>query len=234
VLAGLITGDPSDAGLLNAQLPLQAGQKIDISQLLVKLENDIRNNVAAAINSGQLNVGFGAPNVQGAGSGAASVNFFFGNNSQAQIECYTAAQVIEAKGLLDTIGSDDFNGLGYSYYNIPIKQRTVGSIGDLQNGDWTYFADFDDYETRDQGGSWSGENVIKLGNDSFWGFGLGQGDHSYFYDQILENYNIDTHQNVSHSIPGFNGEEKFIDVAVMAAHLFELRNGKLPPSNCNK
>lgn len=79
-----------------------------------------------------------------------------------------------------------------------------------------------------------GENVIKLGDDSFWGWGMGTGNDSYFYDQILKNYNIDTHQNVSGPIPGFNGEDKFIDVAVMAAHLFELRNDRLPPSNCNK
>jgi hypothetical protein len=201
-LARLITGRASDWKALGISESIKVGQRVNIAPLLVVLEDRMRGNIVAATKS--FNAKFGLPVTPFQGSGSAEVNKFFGGNSVPQCDCTAAAYIVLAKGLLDTIGDRDFDALGYRSQTYPIKRKQPITTSQMKLGDWTYFKNYDDY-LQVAGGAWQGENVIKVGNDQYWGHGGGVRARVSWYSLLRNNYNKESGGESNISNPGVYG-----------------------------
>jgi len=228
-LAELVTGNRADASLLKAPQPIAPGQKVDITPLLTVLEGRLRANVA---NATTLDFGpsFGQINVPTFfNSGSSGVDAFFDDTGvAATVDCGLGALIMLAKGLLDTIGAADFNGLHYQYNKFPTKRLPDPSVGKLKIGDVAFLSNYLDYlqKTHEAQPLWAGENVIKVGDNRYWGFGGGSVmTLDQWYDLLRQNYNEETSQSRTDPLPGFQSAG-FIDVARMAVKRFELRRGR--------
>jgi hypothetical protein len=126
------------------------------------------------------------------------------------------------KGSLDTIGDRDFDALGYRSQTYPIKRKQPITTSQMKLGDWTYFKNYDDY-LQVAGGAWQGENVIKVGNDQYWGHGGGVRARVSWYSLLRNNYNKESGGNRTYPIPGFTGHADFVDVAAVGTSTFDLR-----------
>jgi RHS repeat-associated protein len=224
-LARLITGRASDWSALGIPQDIKAGQKVNIAPLLVVLEDRMRKNVVSATRS--FSASFGLPVTLLQGSGSAEVNQFFSGRTDVQSDCTGAAYLVEAKGLLDTVGAADFDrlsddGQGYRYNTFPRVARD-SALSQLKSGDWTYFRNYDDYPT---GHAWQGENVIKVGDDQYWGFPKGALSLSAWYSALRNAYNAEMGRSRTDPIPGFNRNASFIDVAKVAMGTFDVRKQK--------
>jgi len=112
------------------------------------------------------------PNVQASDA----INDIFVNSDLYRFECATAMVIILYKAVLDTIGERAFN----TYFNQlllydwnvdqDLKIITVRDKNEAYPGDVLYFKNPDhDPKTPE----WQGENAIMLGNDHYFGHGIG-------------------------------------------------------------
>ncbi len=219
-LARLITGRASDWSALGISDKIKAGQKVNIAPLLVVSEDRMRKNVVSATKS--FSASFGLPVTPSQGTGSAQVNQFFSGSTDVQSDCTGAGYLVQAKGLLDTISASDFDALRYRYNTFPRVGRD-STLSQLKLGDWTYFKNYDDYPA---GHAWQGENVIKVGNDQYWGFPKGTLSQSAWYSALRDAYNAEMGKNRTDPIPGFNGNASFSDVAKVGMATFDLRKQK--------
>ncbi|ANE47718.1 hypothetical protein SY83_17130 [Paenibacillus swuensis] len=108
---------------------------------------------------------------------AAGIKDIFVHGPKYAFECAVAVVILMYKAVLDTIGEESFNTLFpdlelYSWNNdrdLGLTNRVIDS-GYALPGDILYFKNPD--VNRDKL-EWQGENVIKMGNDLYYGHGLG-------------------------------------------------------------
>jgi len=91
-------------------------------------------------------------------------------------ECATAILIVFYKGVLDTIGDDVFNTyfkdlyLRDWNYDSDLQLVLLQDKSEAYPGDSLYFKNPDHDPEKPE---WQGENVIKLGDDMYYGHGLG-------------------------------------------------------------
>ncbi len=145
-------------------------------------------------------------------------------------DCNFAIQTIYTKSLLDMVGDKTFNDLGYQIGQTPIQTQRVKNINEVKNGDWIAFDNYPDYTNRmkklGQEGAWQAENVIKIGNNRYWGHGANDldGKSEVEWKTELKNaYNMQFGTTKKSTLPGFSGNVSFIDISKVATDLFNLR-----------
>ncbi|RKP54083.1 protein-glutamine gamma-glutamyltransferase [Cohnella endophytica] len=107
---------------------------------------------------------------------AAGIRDIFANGSKYATECSTASVIVLYKGVLDSIRETDFNNLfsGLLLYdwetddNLGLNTQT--GIKDSYPGDLLYFNNPDFSPDTPE---WRGENVVKIGDDSYYGHPFG-------------------------------------------------------------
>ncbi|XID90187.1 protein-glutamine gamma-glutamyltransferase [Paenibacillaceae bacterium WGS1546] len=107
-----------------------------------------------------------------------ALNDIYVNGRLYGFECATAMVIILYKAVLDMIGRNAFhayfnNLLLYDWhYDNDLQLQTVNDFREAYPGDVLYFRNPDHDPDKPE---WQGENVIKLGNDLYFGHGIGIG-----------------------------------------------------------
>lgn len=107
---------------------------------------------------------------------AAGIRDIFFNGRRYAFECATAIVIVLYKGILDTIKDAQFNRhfanlLLYDWqYDSDLRLIRVYGVQNAHVGDVLYFRNPDVNPETPQ---WQGENVIKMGEDLYYGFGMG-------------------------------------------------------------
>ncbi|UZW66282.1 protein-glutamine gamma-glutamyltransferase [Priestia flexa] len=104
-----------------------------------------------------------------------ALNDIFFNGSLYAFECAVAIVMVFYKGVLESIGERDFNQL---FTNLVLYSGKFDEDLNLQNhhgydfleGDCAYFKNPDHHEDTPQ---WQGENTIIVGDDLYFGHGVG-------------------------------------------------------------
>ena len=250
-LAYLITGDEKDSGLLGVQEQVKIGQHISVAPLLVKLENSLREKVVSLCE--RINTSFPQNAAQVAeatnvvvdsskGSSGEINNYFTSDREKPYgfLDCNRAAFYILAKSVIDVIGGQLFDKLGYQATNFPSYEIRLKQASQMLNGDWGYFANYDDYNDKMATlkiplPPFQGENVFKREKDAYYGL-PGEGDNTErgWLERLREEYNKP--QELPNEVrkakgkqrnelpPGFNGYVRFVDVAVLATAVFRYRS----------
>lgn len=107
---------------------------------------------------------------------AAGIRDIFANGGRYATECATATVIVLYKGVLDTIGEANFNRLfsGLLLYDwqvdddLRLSART--GVDEARIGDLLYFNNPDFSPDKPQ---WQGENVVKVGDDLYYGHPVG-------------------------------------------------------------
>ncbi|REE88577.1 protein-glutamine gamma-glutamyltransferase [Paenibacillus taihuensis] len=111
---------------------------------------------------------------------ADAIRDIFSNGKKYGFECATAVMIIEYKAVLETLGDDKFNPLFPKLYlhswqfdnNLGLTREDAPSSYS-KPGDVLYFKNPEvDPDER----IWQGENVIKMGDDRYFGHGIGMDD----------------------------------------------------------
>jgi hypothetical protein len=226
-LAVLTTGYPSDWSLLGISANIKEGQKVNIAPLLNQLEDRLRKSVAGA--TGKLRVQtFGAPITPYTGRSATeAVNRFFGATAFGQADCTAAAYLVMAKGLIDVLKTGEFDRLKYTYTTFPRTSRTLTKIDQMKLGDWGYIENYADYVRNGvEIGPYRGENVIKVGEGDYWGFGGGTQTYNGWEAILRNDYNQRTGSSRTDALPGFKNFAVFIHVSHVGMDVFDLRKKK--------
>jgi len=233
-LSKLILGT-GDAGV--GGKTVSKGETVEIAPYLKKLEKKLREKIAAAAIA---NVNGTFPRGKGAYYDYNSLtipvdelqNWFNGKNSNVRIDCQGAARVTLAKGLLDTIGRENYKAL-FDSQELPFFNRKE-SIGGTKVGDWVYFVNDKRYTAlveqnpNKKGiGGYRGENVIKVNTDSYVGYPT-QGTRSYkeWNGKLINAFNAIDPQIQINTIPGYTGFAQFFEVNVIGMKVFDLRKGR--------
>ncbi|MBJ6361852.1 protein-glutamine gamma-glutamyltransferase [Paenibacillus sp. GCM10012307] len=107
---------------------------------------------------------------------AEGIRDIFRNGDQYAFECATATVIVLYKGVLDSIEESAFNGLFADmllydwHYDSDLHLMQEQGSDQALRGDVLYFANPDFDPSTPQ---WQGENVIKMGPDSYYGHGIG-------------------------------------------------------------
>ncbi|MCY9761064.1 protein-glutamine gamma-glutamyltransferase [Paenibacillus alvei] len=105
-----------------------------------------------------------------------AINDIFHNGDQYAFECATAIVIVLYKAVIDTLGEAVFNRYFQDLllwdWNYDRNLRLVSNpnLAEAYVGDILYFKN-PDYNPRTP--EWQGENVVKLGNDLYYGHGIG-------------------------------------------------------------
>lgn len=248
-LAKFITGNSNDWSLLGGKEKVKLGERVNISSLLAKFERLLREKIASLCKEEKLNSNFqdstieftkddgtketdaliGVVEVNASGM-ASSINAFFGRNTFGSIDCIRAVNLVYAKAVLDVVGTAAFDAVGFTE-NIPLDAPDglkKQSMANMLVGDRGWIRNFDDYLAKYPGGAWKAENVIKIANDLYWGFGdpdsRGKRSKSEmgWKNRLREIYNqgIKPEERRNEQVPGFDGEIVFVDVAYIAEVIF--------------
>jgi Protein-glutamine gamma-glutamyltransferase len=240
-LAYLITGDENDFGLLGGQETAKRGERISVVPLLTKIEDALRNSTKDLCK--KLNTNFPETEAEvmqaisvsvGSKSESADINRYFDSSPYGFRDCNTAAILIFAKAVIDVMSSEIFDKLGYSATDVPIDQIQAKRASEMLVGDWGYFANFDDYNDKMKSlginyPPYQGENVIKRGEDTYYGLPGEQDKTEREWLEVLrKQYNeprdkIEGKQRTD-TPPGFDGYIKFLDVATIATAAFRYRS----------
>ena len=231
-LAKLITGDSKDAKLIKQNFRKgKPRQRIKVAPLIEKLEETLRHNVAEATKSFNANFG-GFPIGKKPDGGSDFIDDFFQENplQVPSCECRTAAVLVLAKGLINTIGSESFNKL-FTIRDLTspslrsnrrlIKGTRGVALKDVKKGDWGYIKGYANYVASAEN-AWGGENVIYVGNDEFWGHDLGTDTYEGIVKKLKE---------LGEVVDGPNGKfigwlnyTEFFKMSYLAQRLFDHRN----------
>lgn len=232
-LAELVTGNASDAAVLKDKYSdddeLLPGQIIDVSPLLQVLEHRLKSNILSATENIYAEYpASGQPFFSNRANQTLFYpeqieSFFDSNVNPAPIsDCLGAAYLILAKGLIDTIGSDNFEAL-YTSRTLPLVYKNVG-INELEVGDWGYFKNNEHYLEEHPGGGYMGENFIKVGEDNYYGFPVGANTEKGWNNALLKEYNNGLPENRRidpTDVPGYlPNETARFDVAAIAMSMF--------------
>lgn len=240
-LAFLITGDENDFGLLGGQENAKVGERISVAPLLTKIEDALRNSVKDLCK--KLNTNFPQTEAEvmqaisvsvGSKSESTDINRYFGSTTYGFRDCNTAAILIFAKAVIDVMSGEIFDKLGYSATDVPIDQLQAKRASEMLVGDWGYFSNFDDYNDKMKSIGYNyppyqGENVIKRGDDTYYGLPGEQDKTEREWLEVLrKQYNeprgkLEGKQRTD-TPPGFDGYIKFLDVATITTAAFRFRS----------
>ena len=229
-LAKDITGDGADAALLDNPGTIEKGTRVDITVLLVRLEERLRTNVVSAANYGSKAAEFRSLGFDsGTGLKEAGVNAVFAapGSSLPWYDCLAMVKIVTARGLISTLKAGEFDqivtnvGDMWDHY---MKSRSC-SLTAMQKADYGYFENNVNYlDPWHPGGAYSGENVIMVGTDSYWGFPSGTNSDLGWRTILLNAYNTEGVPPISmNQIPGFTGTALFLNVPKIAMKIFDLR-----------
>ncbi|MEC0167795.1 protein-glutamine gamma-glutamyltransferase [Paenibacillus graminis] len=107
---------------------------------------------------------------------SAAINDIFVNGRLYAFECAMAMVMIFYKATIDMIGEDAFNQhftdlfLWDWNYDSNLRLITTFDPSEMEPGDVVYFKNPDHDPDKPE---WQGENAVMLGNDSYYGHGLG-------------------------------------------------------------
>jgi hypothetical protein len=249
-LVKYISGNKDDWTVLRSNEKVSKGDKINIAPLLLKIEEQIRNNIVA--NTPKLNTGFpqfaeeialmGATTSINDINEAKEIRKYFSRKRYGFRDCNTSAIIIFAKSILDVLGNKTFNALGYSATSVPIIGAENKSLTDTKKGDWVFFANYDDYNDKmtsiksllnkvagkDVVPPYYGENAIVFGSDQFYGLPAeGAKTYAQWLDILRDAYNKPQGTPIGNQItnlpPGFDKIINFPDVAQIASATFRYR-----------
>lgn len=105
-----------------------------------------------------------------------AINDIFQNGDKYAFECATAIVIVLYKAIIDTLGETVFNRYFQDLllwdWNYDRNLRLVSNpnLAEAYAGDILYFKN-PDYNPRTP--EWQGENVVKLGNNLYYGHGIG-------------------------------------------------------------
>lgn len=108
---------------------------------------------------------------------ADGIRDIYQNARKYGFECATAVMIIEYKAVLETLGDEEFNRLFPNIYlhswqfdnNLGLTREDAPS-SNSKPGDVLYFKN---PEVNPDERIWQGENVIKMGDDRYFGHGIG-------------------------------------------------------------
>jgi len=229
-LAELITGYPGDANLLSVK-NVNPGDKVDVSPLLRRLEVRMRQNVVNA--ALYFTAGFSNQPTEFLDFPNEDIDkYFVAGATGPSCECFSAAALVYAKGLKDTIGADFdklytmrhialYDPMKFTWQWGPLVEFTeVSSPEEMLNGDWGAIKNYANYE----GGPWRHENIIKTAADTFWGHGGGRLRYAEWEAKLQENY---TGPDDKGAFGGFMPDKnKFLNVLRIAMEVWDSRGGK--------
>jgi len=120
---------------------------------------------------------------------ANAIRDIFVNGSQYATECATAMTIVYYKAALTVYGDDLFNKTFSSIYLMDwdIRDPLLNKVGRMEPvsklipGDRGYFANPDHAPDLPQ---WQGENVIVLGDDRYYGHGIGIASAEYIINSL--------------------------------------------------
>ena len=262
-VAKLITGDAKDGKLVEYDKERTEAKNgvphLNISRLLEKLEEQMRNEVVAATEKFNANMTSGThyQKARRLPLTAAEIEKRFFGTDPCEIDCRHSAAVMMARGLYRTIGEDQFDRL--------YRLTTLGMTLDLtidnelliverrkgraqKRGDWVQINNDPKYPLKHgEGAGAAAENVIKVGRDSYWGFPHsmrvppgkkvpnGPQPEKWWENYLIGLYNkpaipqphnkkVDPELRFDRisSVPGMQSTHRFLNVAKIAEHLFDL------------
>ena len=155
---------------------------------------------------------------------AMSVNSYFDSVKDKAADCDYAVRLVFAKAVLDIVGASAFNGLSLGT-NIPqVKNPVKKSVSQMKIGDRGWIQNYIDYTAKIPGGAYQAENVIKVGNDLYWGF-VGENvilSEAEWKAELRKEFNkyVQPQEQRTAEVPGFTGFFDFIDVAAVAWGVF--------------
>ena len=142
-----------------------------------------------------------------------AIKAIFAPGAHTRLECFSMTVAIEYRAMLTGVGEARFNamfpgGAGIeisAFSSKPAQQPFVGAVGagrpykvisvtgtsELLPGDWVYFKNFHDYQSRVPGGFWQGENAIYLGGGKYRGFGVVPQTEHDLNQELVNRYNND-------------------------------------------
>ena len=244
-LAEDITGNAGDYWLLRKANPgvtinpkttaVPNDTTLDISPLLVKLEQNLRANVVKAANAHKFaHFPVGTESYSdGTDLDEDAVNQVF-TGGNAAFECWGMANVEMARGLISTLEPGEFDALFGTTGSLPLVSSTV-ALNNTKLGDWLYFANDPTYlnENRHPNGDYQGENVIKnlappqANLATYWGWGGDPPQKTYdaWCAELVKQYNsgLPAADQIT-TVPGYTGTAQFFDVATLAEDVFDHRS----------
>lgn len=239
-LAYLVTRYSEDWRDLSLPEQVEVGQVVQVAPLLKKFEFRVRASMIEATKKFKAtgfppedNPGLMVSGLVG-GSAARTINQYFSSNAQLASDCAVAGLSVLDKGLLDVIGNNLFDRIsttpdGGSVINKAYKEdftenMWVGDMVQLPNYD-----DWELYHPKPETWAWRGENVIKVGDNQFWGY-VGTNQYTVkskqeWNDLLREAFNSLNGPKRQGNIPALSQRLTvfFPDIAEIAMKLFDLR-----------
>src|SRR4029077_3999411 len=204
---------------------IEAGQRVNVAPLLRVFEDKLRYSIFRA--TGAFNPARFKRDedlYSGTGSATARVNSFFTSTPTGSADCTQAMRLVFAKGLIDMLKENEFDDLGFSVLRMPTIVKD-GTPGQMLLADAGFIRNFSDYLERVPGGSWQGENIVKVGPGKYWGYGSPTGRVKSIeqWEKELRNvYNLEAGTSRTARIPGFTGKILFLDTAQIGMNIFDL------------
>jgi len=163
-------------------------------------------------------------------TGRTLLSYFNGSGGKSRIGCKMATRVIHSWAVLDYVNSFDEYDAIFPPKPVPTIKRTM-TLSEAKVGDVTWFEGDPNVARRNV--NWIGENVIKLGNDRYYGFGTDHTIHSRegWIDELwqatkhwLNDPNIPRSAvRESSNSEATNRTIEFIDVADVGMRVFDHR-----------
>ncbi len=226
-LAVLITGYASDWHFLGISEDLKPRQQVKIGPLLARTEERLRVKVLDATSRFQA-VGFPDPPRHPpteVANSAAGVNTFFAPNN-FYVGCALATRIVMAKGLIDFLRHNEFDRLGYTPGdNLPFDSQGADENG-MKVGDMGWVQSY----AGERDIVWQAENIIKVGNDSYWAFPFSQGlqgiSMSSVKSELATGYRQLRGRPGTGEMIGLQHNTYFLNVSRIGMDVFKFRGGK--------
>jgi hypothetical protein len=145
----------------------------------------------------------------------AQVNQYFTGTPPKKIDCLGAARLVEARSLIKTLIQKEFDKAGFSSSDMHMYPIAPIDISQMQIGDWGYIQNDKRYPIKHPKGGYRGENIIKVGNDKYWGFPAGVKTYAQWEKQLINAYNsgLSSDEWID-KIPGFLRDNNYYFDAV--------------------
>jgi len=243
-LAELITGNSNDWYVLGKSNEVKSGSKIDTMPLIKIFEGKVRNNIAKAAFMFSAKFADSTAELQDDSwrkLNESQINQWFEPTNMQKTDCFRAIPIIQTKGLIDSIKKGEFDKLGFTSLDFPMITRYGISLNEIGIGDSTIFKNRSDYLLIHNGEDfgYSNENVIKVGDDLFFGFPFKNAKSYQEWKKVLAeafNFGQSQVQISSDEVPGYvihkepliGSHVTSLDFIEIARRLFILRTTGTP------